>query len=397
MITRILYLSAAIVIVIYLTVSCGDSSLNIDKEQSDRDTDFTHTIITDELEVPWQMAFTGDGRILITEIRGVVRIVKDDQLLDEYWLDLRPELETSDGSRTVFMAGLQGIAVDPDFSENGYVYIGYAYEAEGEFHDFNRLVRYKENPQTGKGEFDQILVDHVKGRTLHNASQIKFGPDDKIYWGVGDRSQKESAQDPMDASGSILRINPDGTVPSDNPFPDSYVFSYGNRNAQGFDWHPDTEMMLATEHGPSSGQGCCHDEINIIEKGNNYGWPEIRGDEEAEGMVTPLLHSSVGEPVREYTWAPSGAAFVKSGPWRGTFLFGGLNSQSLWQLVLGENYEVKELNRLLPNVYFRTRTVDQNPENGAIYLATSNLDRTQHPIGKDFLVRLDVFYVDEEE
>lgn len=397
MITRILYLSAAIVIVIYLTVSCGDSSLNIDKEQSDRDTDFTHTVITDELEVPWQMAFTGDGRILITEIRGVVRIVKDDQLLDEYWLDLRPELETSDGSGTVHMAGLQGIAVDPDFSENGYVYIGYAYEAEGESHDFNRLVRYKENPQTGKGEFDQILVDHVKGQTLHNASQIKFGPDDKIYWGAGDRFQIESAQDPMDPSGSILRINPDGTVPSNNPFPDSYVFSYGNRNAQGFDWHPDTEMMLATEHGPSSGQGCCHDEINIIEKGNNYGWPEIRGDEEAEGMVTPLLHSSVGEPVREYTWAPSGAAFVKSGPWRGTFLFGGLNSQSLWQLVLDENYEVKVLNRLLLNVYLRTRTVDQNPENGAIYLATSNLDRTQHPVGKDFLVRLDVFYVDEEE
>jgi glucose/arabinose dehydrogenase len=142
--------------------------------------------------------------------------------------------------------------------------------------------------------------------------------------------------------------------------------------------------MLSTEHGPNG-----RDEINIIEPGKNYGWPEIRGDEIKEGMETPLLQSGYGEPIEEFTWAPSGATFVDSGPWKGMFLFAGLRSRSLWQLELDENNKVKELNRLLQNKFRRLRSVEQGL-NGNIFIITSNLDRNNLPIGKDFLIELEV-------
>lgn len=353
--------------------------------------DFIHSVITDQLHIPWQMAFTPDGRILITERNGLIRVIQDGRLQEQPWLDLRDSLRTSSAA-TVPNSGVTGIAIDPDFASSGFVYIGYSYEAPGDDYDYNRLVRYRENPATGKGEFDTVLIDKMKGSSMHNSAQLKFGPDHKLYWSIGDRHEPASAQDRSDESGSILRLNPDGSIPEDNPFPGSAVYVYGLRDSQGFDWHPENHMMLATEHGPSgnSPEDCCLDEINWIEAGKNYGWPVIRGNEEAPEMQTPLIHSGQGTPLEEYTWAPSGAAFVHTGPWKGSFLFAGLRSQRLWQLVLDENNHVTELNHLLENEYGRVRSVAQD-NSGAIYVITSNRDNSHlgTPIQKDFLIKVE--------
>lgn len=333
-----------------------------------------YAILTDQLQIPWQIAFSPDGRIFITERKGLVRIFEDSLLKNKPWLDLRDSLKTSYAS-TVNDSGLTGIAIDPNFEQNRYIYLGYSYEAGGEDYDYNKLVRYKENPETGLAEFDKILLDKIKGWSMHNSGQIKFGPDKKLYWSIGDRRNEDTAQDLNDESGSILRLNSDGSIPTDNPFPNSFIYAYGLRNSQGFDWHPANHLMIATEHGPTGKpkDNCCFDEVNIIKPGKNYGWPVVKGNKIGNKMELPLIHSGTGSPTGNYTWAPSGATFIHSGPWKDTFLFAGLRSQSLWQIVFDESFHVTELNRFLLNELGRIRTVNQHND-GSIYLLTSNLD-----------------------
>lgn len=349
-----------------------------------------YTILSNQLEIPWQIAFAPDGRFFITERKGLVRIFENGTLKSEPWLDLRDSLKTSYSS-TVNNSGLLGITIDPNFDQNGYVYLGYSYEAVGEDYDFNKLVRYKENSITGLAEFDKILLDKIKGRSMHNSGQIKFGPDKKIYWTIGDRGDKDIAQDLNDESGSILRLNPDGSIPPDNPFPHSYIYAYGLRNSQGFSWHPKNHRMLATEHGPTgeSQNTCCYDEINIIQPGKNYGWPLIKGNQTKTDMELPLIHSDTGIPTESHTWAPSGATFVRSGPWEDTYLFAGLRSQSLWQIIFDKESNIKEFNRFVLKDLGRIRSVEQHP-NGAIYIITSNLDGlSEESPTNDFLVKIE--------
>lgn len=227
---------------------------------------------------------------------------------------------------------------------------------------------------------------------MHNSGPVKFGPDGKLYWSVGDRGQSEMAQNPDDEAGTILRFHPDGSIPDDNPFPGSPVFAFGLRNTQGFDWQPDTGMMFATDHGPSSeiASFCCRDEINIIGAGGNYGWPVIMGNEQSPGMHSPLLHSGSGTSIGNYTWAPAGAAFVHSGPWKNSFLFGGLRSQRLWKLVLSADNRSYELRYLLHQEYGRIRSVAQSPS-GEIYIITSNLDNSpqgSNRVNRDYLIEI---------
>lgn len=380
-----------------------------DETPIDREISFTHELITDELEYPWQLAFAGDDRIFVTEVKGQVRVFENEQFSEEPWFDLTTYMQAegltfpgaTDGGRQ--RSGLQGIAVDPDFDDNGYVYIGFAYHIDEQSYDYNRLLKLRENPLSRKGEVVEILLDSVPGYDLHQAAQIKFGPDGKLYWSTADRFEEESSQDLNDLSGKILRMNSDGTIPDDNPFPDSYVYSYGHRNPQGFSWQKETNLMMATEHGPSGNQGCCRDELNIIEAGKNYGWPTITGYETGAGLVTPVFQSGNepenSESVRDSTWAPSGATFVHSGPWKDTFLFTGLRSRTLFQVTFDKDNNPDEVISLIDTHeegYFRARSVDQAP-NGDIYMITSNMDRTYDPQYNrtDYLVKINVFYVDE--
>src|SRR5690606_953797 len=226
-------------------------------------------------------------------------------------------------------SGLLGLALDPDFNENGYVYIGFTYAAsKGPLKLVNKLVRYRENPTTKKPEFNKVLMDGIEGNYIHNSGPLEFGPDGMLYWAVGERYIPDLAQDMSVLNGKILRLTADGEVPNDNPFPGSYIYSLGHRNPQGLAFHPETGELWATEHGPSEEQGCCRDEINHIKPGANYGWPLIRGSEEAAGLETPVYHS--GDTT---TWAPAGGYFVTEGEWEGSLIFTGLRGQALYRAV----------------------------------------------------------------
>ncbi|MCU0501286.1 MAG: PQQ-dependent sugar dehydrogenase [Anaerolineae bacterium] len=328
------------------------------------------------LDTPWAIAFAPDGRIFITERAGRIRVIKDGKLLAEPWMTLDVN-ETGE-------AGLLGLALDPEFAKNRYVYVAYTDRSpEGGLR--NRLVRLREDPATGKGVMDKVLIDNVPANTYHDGGRVKFGPDGKLYWTMGDAGNMPSAQDLKTFSGKILRLNPDGNIPADNPIAGSPIYSYGHRNPQGLAWQPETKRLYATEHGPSGEKGCCQDEVNLIESGKNYGWPTITGDQKRAGMVSPVIQSTTSE-----TWAPTGATFVTSGPWRGALLFTGLRGQTLYRLTLDpvDPAKTKGLDRLFAGQYGRLRDVAEGPD-GAIYILTSNGDgRGNLPPDGDRVLRL---------
>lgn len=327
-------------------------------------------VVAGGLETPWAIAFSADGRIFVTERPGRVRIIKDGNLQKEPWMIL--------DAHEVGEAGLMGLALDPEFSRNRFVYAAYTYrDSSGRLK--NRLARLRDQPATGNGVMDKILLDGVAGSNNHNGGRVKFGPDGKLYWTTGDAQNARLSQNVSSLNGKILRLNPDGTIPSDNPFGNSPVYSYGHRNSQGLAWQPGTGRLYATEHGPSGFQGCCMDEVNLIEAGKNYGWPVIRGDQTQEGMVAPVLHSGESE-----TWAPGGATFVASGPWAGSLLFTGLRGQSLYRLALDpkDPRKVVSFERLFVRQFGRLRDVAEGPD-GAIYLLTSNRDGRGRPAPDD--------------
>jgi aldose sugar dehydrogenase len=224
-----------------------------------------------------------------------------------------------------------------------------------------------------------VLVDGILGNVNHDGGRVKFGPDGKLYWTTGDAQNGALAQDVDSLNGKILRYNPDGSIPGDNPFPNSPVYSFGHRNPQGLAWQPGSGRLYATEHGPSGSPSCCRDEVNLIEPGNNYGWPLITGDETRPGLVPPIIQS--GNTV---TWAPTGATFVTQGPWAGSMLFGGLRGTALYRLVLDpqDPRKVTSLERLLAGQFGRLRDVVEGPD-GTIYFTTSNRDGRGNPSADD--------------
>jgi len=327
------------------------------------------------LEAPWALDFAPDGRIFVTERGGRIRIIQDGKLLPQPWLTLDVAATGE--------AGLLGLALDPGFAQNHYAYVAYTTRAGSGLQ--NRLVRLRDDPATGQGVIDRVLLDGIPGNGNHDGGRVKFGPDGKLYWTMGDAQNGAAAQNLNSLNGKILRLNPDGTIPTDNPFPGSPVYSYGHRNPQGLAWQPGTGRLYATEHGPSGVPACCRDEVNFVEPGVNYGWPVITGDQTRPGMVTPVLQSGTSE-----TWAPSGATFVTAGPWAGSLLFAGLRGQSLYRVVLdpADPRRVVKFERLFAQQYGRLRDVAQGPD-GALYILTSNLDgRGVPPPDGDRVLRL---------
>lgn len=332
-------------------------------------------VLVSGLDTPWAIDFAPDGRIFVTERGGKIRTIKDGQLNPEPWLTL--------DVAEVGESGLMGLALDPNFAQNRYLYTTYTYRQGNQL--FNRLVRLRDDPASGKGVEDKILVDAVPTNTTHSGGRVRFGPDGKLYWTMGDAQQTQLAQNPSSLLGKVMRLNPDGSAPSDNPFPNSIVYSVGHRNPQGLAWQPGTNRLYETEHGPSGGQGAGQDEVNLIEPGQNYGWPTITGDQTREGLVSPVAHSGTNT-----TWAPGGAAFVTQGPWQGALVFVGLRGQSLYRVVLDptDPRKVQQLTPLLQGQYGRLRDIQQGPD-GALYVTTSNLDgRGNPPRDGDKVLRL---------
>jgi glucose/arabinose dehydrogenase len=327
--------------------------------------------VVTNLDTPWSLAFSKNGILFFTERPGYVKAFYNNTLINLKVENLNVK-EIGEG-------GLLGIALDPNFPNSPYIYLYYTYE-EGKL--WNRVVRYKfENWSL----VDQkILIDKIPAATLHNGGRIKFGPDGKLYITTGDATQRDLAQDINSLAGKILRINPDGSIPEDNPFPNSPIYSYGHRNPQGIDWFDN--LMFSSEHGPSGELGYAHDEINFIIKGANYGWPIVVGISNDKKFKDPILDTG------EETWAPSGISFYKGNIYpelKNKLLVATLRGKHL-RIIEIDFKEIKVINHyaILSNMLGRIRDVVEGPD-GYIYIATSNKDGRGIPaLDDDRIVKL---------
>ncbi len=204
---------------------------------------YTAQTLAGGLNVPWEMAFAPDGRIFFTERPGTLRVFEEGELRKNPLLEL-PAPFFSEGE-----GGLLGFALDPDFENNGFAYAYHSYRSDIGGVE-NRVLRL--SISGSKAEIDKVLLDGIPGDTNHNGGRIKFGPDGYLYITTGERYEPELAQDQESLGGKILRISKEGTIPGDNPFPDSPVYSWGHRNPQGLAWQPESGALYSSEHGQSA-------------------------------------------------------------------------------------------------------------------------------------------------
>lgn len=235
------------------------------------------------LNVPWSIEKV-KNTFYLTERSGTIVKIENGEM-ERQSVELEKEIATASE------AGLLGFVLAPDFQESNLAYAYYTYvDSSGQF---NRIITLHLEDKIWREE--SLLLDKIPSGSYHHGGRLKIGPDGKLYATTGDASERDIAQELNSLGGKILRMNLDGSVPNDNPFSGSYVYSYGHRNPQGITWLPDG-TIYTSEHGNSA-----NDEINRIEAGKNYGWPLIEGNEEREGMVSPLFTSG-----NKSTWAPSG-------------------------------------------------------------------------------------------
>jgi glucose/arabinose dehydrogenase len=319
--------------------------------------------VAEGLEVPWEIAFMPDGRALVTERPGRIRMF-DETLQDE------PVAEVDVSNQGE--GGLLGLALDPEFADNGLVYLYFTTPAA------MKLERWQFTGDGMRRETD-LIDGTIQAGTVHDSGRIAFGPDDNLYVATGEAGQPELAQDPSSLNGKYLRLTPDQYHGGPS---EPEIVSLGHRNPQGFDWEPETDRLISTEHGPSGGDGPQgYDEINAIEEGNNYGWPVVfdhneflgapaeRGSSEELGFTEPIK-------VYEEAVAPSGATF--SG---GDYYFATLRGEALHRLRLDGDRVVSD-ETLLDGEYGRLRTVVEGPDR-SLYVLTSNRDGRGDPADSD--------------
>lgn len=336
-------------------------------------------VMASGLEVPWGLAFLPDGSWLITERGGDVhRRTPAGELVPEPVVTV-PAAPAGEG-------GLMGIALHPEFEDNRLFYLYFTGREDGTLN--NSVDRYRLSEDGRTATFDRRIIEGLPANVFHDGGRIRFGPDGYLYASLGDAGRLNESQDPDSPAGKILRVDAEGNVPADNPFPGSPAWLIGVRNSQGFAWRDDGRMVLV-DHGPSFEMGLRgRDEVNIADKGANLGWPEITGCETAPGMQAPVRSWLEAMP-------PGGLAIYRGEEipeWRddllvGVLSFGGsgghlhrLRLDAAGQVLLSETYLLEEFGRM--------REVIMGPD-GGLYVTTSNCDgRNECPPEKDLVLRI---------
>lgn len=324
-------------------------------------------VLAEGLNHPWSMAFLPNGEVLITERAGRLRIWRDGKLLEQTVRGL-PQIDP------VGQGGLLDLALHPRFAQNRWLYFSYVAKYDDEATTHVARGRYQDGQLS---DVQVLFTAKPAGYTgRHFGSRLVFDKQGYLYITVGDRGDQPRAQRLNDHAGSTLRLHDDGRVPADNPFFDRKdakpeIYTYGNRNAQAMTLHPKTGVIWQVEHGPRGG-----DELNIIEAGNNYGWPVISyginyiGTPVGEGITHK---QGMEQPV--YYWdpsiAPSGMDFYFGDAfpeWQGNLFVGALAHEHLARLVIKDNKVIKE-EKLLTERGERIRDVRQGPD-GLLWILT---------------------------
>ena len=329
------------------------------------------------LEHPWGMQFLADGRMLVTERPGRLRIVTKSGVIS-------PPIAGVPRVAAVGQGGLLDVVLDPQFADNNFIYLSYA-EPRGIDTNGTSVARARLVLDQAGGRLEDVKVifqqTPAASGGLHFGSRLVFAPDGKLFITLGERYQRDQAQNMASHFGKIIRINPDGSVPAGNPFvgtgtTKSEIWSFGHRNVQGAAINPATGALWINEHGPRGG-----DEINIPARGKNYGWPVIGYGIDYSGAVIHEGSKKAGMEQPIYYWvpsiAPSGMAFYTGDAvpaWKGNVFIGALAGQHLARLVLDGERVIGE-ERLLADLGERIRDVRMGPD-GALWLLTD------HPNGR---------------
>lgn len=320
----------------------------------------TDTVVQSGLRIPWDLDFAPDGRMFVTERAGNILVFESGQPNARRLANIAVPNVRAQGE-----AGLMGIAVDPDFARNGFVYVCASRTDEDEWR--NQVLRYR--AQGNDLTLDRVLIrTGMRAANIHDGCRMVFGPDRKLYITMGDAAVRQLSQDLGSLNGKLLRINPDGSIPEDNPIMPgatarTAIYAMGLRNSQGLAFEPGTSRLFLVEHGSN-----VHDEINLIRPGGNYGWPVLEGPGGTDrGFIDPLWSSGSS------TIANSGGAFVHGpqwGQWSGSLMVATLKERDLRRFVVqGETVTPAEI--LLDETYGRLRSVVLAAD-GSLYVTTSN-------------------------
>ncbi len=311
-------------------------------------------VVATSLEVPWGLTFLPTGEALVGE-RNTGRIYRIPAGGGERTLVGTVPGVVPDGE-----GGLLGLAVDPLFIHDSFVYAYLTAEAD------NRIIRFRLTPDAPEVYDVEVLLDGIAKAGNHDGGALAFGPDGMLYAGVGDAGDPSRAQDPASLNGKILRMDPLGNPPTEdpNPDPDSLVWSMGHRNVQGLAWDSGGRLW-ATEFGQDT-----FDEVNLIEPGGNYGWPEVEGTGGDDRFIDPQVTWSTDEA------SPSGLAIAGD-----TLYVGALRGQRLWTIPLSGD-GLGEPEAELDGQYGRLRNVQLAPD-GSLWITTSNRDGRGDPDDDD--------------
>lgn len=351
-----------LLLLVIIIVSSGTSFID-NRDRRTVSEGYQVDTVAENLRVPWQIVFLPDKSILFTEREGRVRVIRNNKLIPKAVLNLNDIVLRN-------KSGALGLCIHPEFNKNHQVYLASNYLSENRMK--LRVVRYELNNDTLLNPVN-ILKD-IPANQNHTGCRLLFGPDKKLYITTGDADQPMLAQDLKAYNGKILRVNDDGSIPSDNPFfkndtARKEIWSYGHRNPQGIAFQPGTGLLYESEHGPTGG-----DEINLIKKGANYGWPGVHHEDRRVGMESPL---------KQYTPSigPGEAMFYNGSQFpqlKGKLLIACLRGESILNLTL-TGQQITNQVVMIKNQYGRIRSLVTGPD-GYLYFSTSMHDPGEgHP------------------
>jgi glucose/arabinose dehydrogenase len=341
-------------------ISCKKSK-NQNNPPDNWPTDSIRTVVQG-LNFPWEILWGPDDHIWMTERPGKISSI-DPKTGDILFSATIPDV-VSNGE-----GGLLGMALHPDFMQNGYIYVSYNYSASGGYRE--KIMRFKYSNLSLKEPL--TLIENIPASSIHNGSRVRIIDDGtglKLYFTSGDASVSSNAQDQNSRSGKVMRLNLDGSVPSDNPVAGNPMWTFGHRNPQGLIFA--NGFIYTAEHGPD-----IEDEVNIIEKGRNYGWPNVNGPCDG-GELSFCNTNNVKEPI----WSSGSSTIATSGidyydkdlitGWKNSILVATLKDESLRQLKLSDDHKsVIQANTYFKNQFGRLRDICISPA-GRVYLCTSN-------------------------